>query len=271
MRGAAMKAGAKCYTEAGEECFYVAKVADGVVVRPQFDVEEENYDGYRIGNPIVTPRVFAKPPTKIYDDRVAILRSEVETLNARASELRTEISEGERKRREMIGRLSQVPALERIEAILDGKMTHAATIGYGYAKVETLADALKSSEGGRAVRLVSLFGRTNGDLLWEINKYSDGSGSGQEVGLFASEGDARAFVVARIAKELAACEALEADKDYHCGTWARLAREFGVPVPATVSDRVLAKARADLDREAEACRAKLTVIDAKRTALEAAA
>lgn len=67
---------------------------------------------------------------------------------------------------------------------------------------ESVSDLLNRYEGLRygsekrfdSMRLLSLYGKTGGDLTFKINEYSDGSGSDREVSFFKTKEEALSFV-----------------------------------------------------------------------------
>lgn len=65
-----------------------------------------------------------------------------------------------------------------------------------------LIDSVDSYMGGRfdSMRLISLYGKSNGDFEYRINDYSDGSGSDNELMFFKSKQDAIDFMQSEIDK-----------------------------------------------------------------------
>jgi hypothetical protein len=76
-------------------------------------------------------------------------------------------------------------ALERIDDFLAGKFTHIVYGDYEI-KIETFDEALmyKNNEYDKVpteFRLLTLYGRSKGDLAWKLSYYYDGSGSSTQV------------------------------------------------------------------------------------------
>jgi hypothetical protein len=157
----------------------------------------------------IVKRVFDEAPTeKIHAEYEAAEKRLQEVIN-KISEARTELRIVEQERKAVLSKLEQMPALRRLEAWIDGKVTHFVT--YNYGRVSVLKkDELKSGDeenryrrGPEKLKLLTLFGDTEGNLIWEANKYRDGSGSwGLECWMCCSEEEAKKIAAEVIDREL---------------------------------------------------------------------
>jgi hypothetical protein len=101
---------------------------------------------------------------------------------------------------DMIGNLTKHKALKNIEAFIEGKITHY--VGSHYSEIHIIDRFSKEnkSEYGGERRLLSLDGRSNGDLQWRLSRYSDDSGSWEDVVPCLSIEEAMGIAQAQIEK-----------------------------------------------------------------------
>lgn len=133
-----------------------------------------------------------------------------------------------------------------------------------------LADVLKTDEGGhpKPLKLLTLFGRTKGDLQWRVNCYSDGSGSStEEVLLFPSEELAVEALKDHAHKRLE-FYAENLGRLYGAEKWVAIAKVFKLEIPAPVVNALKAqkrsaaqKAKAKALSDLEAAEAELASIE----------
>lgn len=169
--------GDEVYDIHGRAASYIANSAHGHVVEAIYETEdgEPSY-----GKPEVWREVFSSPPT-------AKLHSEIAELEAKLNTTRTELYQIQEQRRiedrEYAARAAErkrFAQLETLDDFIAGKITHFLVIE-GYAErisIQTFEEFMVSKEDrwDRKLRLLSLFGRSNGDLAWYVDHYSDGSG-----------------------------------------------------------------------------------------------
>lgn len=75
-------------------------------------------------------------------------------------------------------------AFDRIIEFMSGKVTHVVFHEYGDMTIKTFEDALISSEERSieyGLKLVTLFGRSEGKLDFRIDRWSDGSGGSRNL------------------------------------------------------------------------------------------
>ena len=93
------------------------------------------------------------------------------------NQMRAEKRQMEKDRESLDKKIAQHDALKHIFDYIDGKITHFVETAYDSAGIIAFED-FKASPRDRDIRLLSLFGRSKGDLFWKANQYYDGSGSG---------------------------------------------------------------------------------------------
>jgi hypothetical protein len=141
----------------------------------------------------------------------------------------------------MLERIKQYAGLENLDQFLAGKITHFVEHCYGPPKIKTFKEALEQTDDyGRRVKdlkLLSLFGRSGGDLAWRVNDYQDGSGSWREMTPCLSREEA--LEVAR--KVFAEHEANVAENPHRGGPskeWADAAEKLGIQLSQQYLDRL---------------------------------
>jgi hypothetical protein len=93
-------------------------------------------------------------------------------------------------------RESQPESFDLICGLLGGRLNVAVINEYGKFTISELTSSFFSNEYG--FRLISLFGRNNGDMQMKLNRYSDGSGGWDEVKFFESEQQAKDWIISEI-------------------------------------------------------------------------
>ncbi len=158
--------------------YRVAKVDKGesLVWAQVFDDDGEVYNGELCI--VDESALHDTPPRQKLDSQIAELQQERKNLFAQVAVLRQELTDFERGADNRMVKLKQHKALRRLDDFLAGRITHYVESGYGPPKIVTFEDAkTKDSYDNRnKLKLLSLFGCTNGDLEWGLNLYNDGSG-----------------------------------------------------------------------------------------------
>lgn len=246
----------------GREVEYLALTADGQhVVAPV--VELETYDGRELGRGPAefTSELFAKAPVEKRSEEIVALEVKVRELEKRKAELFSECVNSEREVRARLDKLKKFAGLENIEDFIEGKITHVVVETYGdeIYKVAPFDDLQQMTEGWNrkpeGIKLISLYGQTNGDLLWRCADYRDGSGSWSTIIPCASEEEAtqkrRELIIAGLD---AAWASYRPDQNYNFLRFAKAASASGHPLS---------------DEQKRAYRAAETkVLDQKRAALK---
>lgn len=185
------------YTGSGNEVEYIAKLDGEYVVR---QIHERDDGEAWLGKPFTINEIFKTAPVEKYDKRIAELLDTITSLEKRRSDLESELRASKVSDKELKDRLTKHEALTRIDDFLAGKMTHFAMHHWGGWCIMTTQKALEYKEGDydrvpTGMKLVTLFGKTNGDLEWRLHSYSDGSGNSFDAAkFFFSEEEARVFV-----------------------------------------------------------------------------
>lgn len=179
-----IKARETVYGKYGEVAEYIQEVDGKHLVRVIYEdySGEPHFGGYEVWDV-----VFPEPIGPKIDPEYIKLQEERKALQEEAATLRNEIESLQIQYGELAKTLgNRVPALERIQEVLDGKFEYFLIIpddsrsGQIVTKDEYLKDK-RWDHSERGLKLLSLFGDSKGNLLWRVNRYKDGSGGWIEV------------------------------------------------------------------------------------------
>jgi len=123
--------------------------------------------------------VFDKAPTKVFDERIAILEKKIKVLREEERELSKTIREVSERHKASMDKFKKHEKLSLLENFIDGKITHYVDFGYD-ARIIDFNDA-KCEYDKEDLKLLTLFGNSKGDLTWRLSSYSDGSSGRREV------------------------------------------------------------------------------------------
>lgn len=161
----------------GAEVEVVAQFEGGYLVR---DIYESN-DGegtYSSGVRFQSEPLFDSPPTQKINE-------EVDKLQAKLSELRNEKSALEISMRnavklnvELMAKLTKTEQLKHLADFIDGNLNYYVQNQYhGVTVVDFKKEGISEYPLRKGeLKLITLFGMSNGNLQWRIHQYSDGSG-----------------------------------------------------------------------------------------------
>lgn len=170
------------YSRHGSRAKFVAEVDGKYFVTPE--IEYQKYDGdveYDWGDTTAWNEIFAKPPTEVLHEEVVRLEGEVNHKLEELNELREKIRETEKAIAAQKQKFTKYEQLKHLELFIEGKIAYYVFSAYNGIEIIEFKEAMKSSDEGidKFPRLLSLFGKTNGNLEWAINRWSDGSGTNQ--------------------------------------------------------------------------------------------
>jgi hypothetical protein len=192
-----LKVGQTVYDRNGRVYEFAGMMGESAVVRQVFDGlgwegEIEPYPS-DLASLMPLSQLADEPPTAQIVELVLRAENELKRLKNEIAEATSEARQAEKQNADRIAKLKRLSALSRIEDFIDGKITHfAIRTQYGSGvEVKAFDDVMLSkNDYGRfngEVKLLSLYGtkkdypqhgNMNGDLLWRVNQYYDGSGGG---------------------------------------------------------------------------------------------
>lgn len=91
-------------------------------------------------------------------------------------------------------------SFDTLRKFLNGEITHVVKANWHY-EITTLEDVLDDSDYGTELKLLTLYGRVNGDMQWKINRYSDGSGCDTNIYPCTSIDEAKAIIEEKIIED----------------------------------------------------------------------
>ena len=240
--------GDEVYSQEGQLGIYQEPTASGKhVVKPCFRDEEE---GWTTGMPEIWPAVYLNPPVPILHKKVTDLKTELRMVKQDIEKARKERSEllmgtlrakeeAETEAKRLVERLKKNRALKRIDDYLEGKFAYFVYLpAYYPPKIMTMKDALTEEERNGKVKLLSLFGDSDGDLEWRINQYSVGRGDWFEAVPCESEKEAIEIIRDRYAKYVEEWRKLDSlNKDRGTAlNWSRQCPPGMIEIPDDIRD-----------------------------------
>ena len=228
------------YLPDGRIVEFVQELNDGrFLVRPEYQDDETGELWY--SETIIVDKVFDNPPLQQYHTKIEELTNQVAELMEKIQSKRSELQKVTEEHNALMRNDGVREAMERVADFLEGNFTHFATTDPWDLKVVPAKEAVDQKDRyDRDLKLLTLFGRTNGDLAWKLNRYSDGSGSDRTIVPCKSEEEAQSVVADAIIKITK--ERLEKNKDFvpdsrHLET----AKQYGAEVPEEWWDMVKKK------------------------------
>lgn len=261
-----IKAGTRVYNDNGDVGEYVSRLYNGHVVR--WILEDPNTGNEYPGCVTEWKNVYLQPLRLKTDPQIAQLQTEKRALQAEIWSLKDEIDRIKKGHDALVKEVTEKSGMERLRDYLDGKFTHVMVVpSYGLPKIMTKEELLEDDDEDRSWRsykkkefkLLSLFGNTEGDLLWRVNQYRDGSGSWTSVTLHTSHEDAVEALRALYMKEVEEWRAKPEDKKGWMGKtydWAAKMPEY-ITMPDDVKEFYRKESIESLQRDLEEYQKKI--------------
>lgn len=220
------------YLENGQELRYVAAIGERHVVYPVFECDWDV--GETLGDDVIVDRVYLKPPLAKYEQDISVLKAVAEDYRNQAARAEFDLAAAKQNLVSLKEKLKCIPALQYIDDLIEGRITHFVIDSFSKIHIETFADAMTSSDrylrGG--MKLMTLYGDSKGDLQWKINRYSDGSGyAGESVHGFPSYELAHEFAAKVIRAAFDDKKAMK-EQPHRLGYLIDSAIELGIDPPA---------------------------------------
>lgn len=199
------------YTTQGEKVRLEAITTTGQFVVARLLRYEGHYDDFyeEYGPTEIVEKIFETPPVAVVDAAIASKMAELEEIEKRHNKAFAEINAVELTAKQRLEKFKRFKGLELLEDFIDKKITHfvqASDENSFDFKIVSFDDAIKSKDNDAyrdPFRLVTLFGRSNGDLQWRVDRYYDGSGgSRQHIWPCRDEQHAKDMIVAIIIDRL---------------------------------------------------------------------
>ena len=175
------------YTAEGVKVRLEAVTTTGQFVVVKLLRYEDHHDGFYedYGPTEIVGKIFERPPVEVVDEQIAAKLTELAEIEKRHATLFYESNDVERTAKERLKKFEKFKGLELLEDFIDRKITHfvwaSEENSYDF-KIGSFEDAIKNKDRYHStdLRLVTLFGRSNGDLQWRVDQYYDGSGGSRQ-------------------------------------------------------------------------------------------
>lgn len=232
-----MKENETVWLENGQECIYLGSVGTGHVVAPQMVLEDHNEPRF-VGKEIYVRKVFPSPPRYKFHEEIEKKQAILANLRKEIRDTREEHKKTESLKADIHSSLSEIEDLQHIKDFIDGKITHFLGTTWK-TEIITFEEAMRSQDEYthrlNPLKLLCLFGDSEGNLSWNINMYRDGSGSWRTWRPFTSYEDAKAALSERASKEFA--KYLSGDRVAYLYDLIKECRKHNVVVPDEVQDK----------------------------------
>jgi hypothetical protein len=170
------------YSRSGQRARFIAEVDGEFFVRPEIEFTDwEGNTETDWGDTATWHEIFPKAPTEVLDKEIIEKEKSLEELKNKARLIHSKITEGETLMREQKAKFARYEALKYLEDFIDKKITHYVKIIEDYHNnIDQLIiiDAAKAYDEDdmryhrpSVKALVTLEGKTNGDLNWQLHEY----------------------------------------------------------------------------------------------------
>ena len=156
--------------------------------------DEYGQEDIELGSVEETRCIYKEEPIFRKSSAIKDLEKKIDSLNEKYEEKKKQILEMDRNISNIKNRCCNIDALKNVFDFIDGKITHFVN---GSLTIRSSEESLKydvSSGRSPKYRLLSLYGESEGNICWRIDRYSDGSGGGDEVKPFTNYEDAFEYV-----------------------------------------------------------------------------
>lgn len=188
---------------------------------------DETFDGeLRI---VQESTLHTNPPRQKINNQIVELQATLEDLRQQILARKRDLQDFENGYDDRMARLKQHESLRRLDDFIAGQITHYVEISYGPPTIVSFEDAKTDDATDKRdkLKLLTLFGRTNGNLEWGLNRYSDGSGPDATVFPCTSYDEA-VEVAGKLFAEHAEKALAPDNRTYPRRDWVEQASEYGI-------------------------------------------
>jgi hypothetical protein len=164
------------YLVDGRSVTVIATLPDGrFLVDPLYEYDDEDYPA---DAPFITDHIFDAAPTNKLNQDVERLNREIEQLRKTRNAISLEIEAAKRENEATLKEYAKFSELKQLNDFIAGKITHYLVIpGYSEPHILKFGDTKEEDYRLKAFKMLTLYGTTEGSLVWNLNQYRDGSGS----------------------------------------------------------------------------------------------
>jgi hypothetical protein len=210
--------------------------------------------------------VFDEPPVEKVHAEITELRRKAGELRGEIAALNLELSATKQQRVS----LSKHPSLDLLEDAIEGRLTHYVIVpDYSAPQIIEVAkshvdDTNNHWSRDMNLRLLSLLGKPGKDLWWGLNKYSDGSGSYEQV--FPVTSLEKAVEKLQVVIDGKITKAMESG-GRHLESMIAVADKYGCTIPDRAREIVRERKIADAERRVSDARQSLEKSEAALKAI----
>lgn len=131
-----------------------------------------------------------------YKTKTEKLRQEIKTKHGAMSSLL--------KNLDIVIKHINIESFTRVLQFLAGEITHIVHLDYGTYEIREFIEDIATNEdySSSELKLITLFGKVDGSLEWNINRYSDGSGGNTTIVPFDSYEAAHTYLTEHILEKI---------------------------------------------------------------------
>lgn len=262
------------YSRSGHRAKYICSVAGRYgcehYVKPEveFGLPDGDIDSSFEGA-AVWHEYFLSPPREVIDKEIATLQTKADTLRAEVQKLTREHAETKKEiekdleaRKARLARHEQLKQLD--DFIAKGVACYVRDDGYGEVTIVDFKDATCEYSSRNTFRLLSLFGGSNGQLDWKLNRYSDGSGSHVDCIPCVSKEDAPVAIAGLLSRRW---DSWRKEGKGRIFSYAQVAQQHGIPIPEDVLVQIAKDTAETKQKNLE--RAEKAFVDAQAALMKA--
>lgn len=181
------------------------------------------------------------------------LKNEEEAIKASIRKLK----EDRNLNQQMVGEIKRITSgLQNVDAqyiadVLSGNVKYAVRASfYSTYEPENLDSLIKSKESSNfeQIKLMSVWGRSNGDLTYRISQYSDGSGGSEEYYFARNESELKQVYQKKYQKLVEWCIENDRKLAAQCSIQSLdIFLKYGVKIPKDIQTAIVKESIADLE------------------------
>lgn len=260
------------FTAQGEKVYLDAMTTDGKFVVSQImrysDYDDSFYED--VGPSKLVEKLFEKAPVEVLDARFTEAEARLADIEKRYQLRFSEVTNAEREIKDRLAKLNKYAGLEHLERFIDGDFTHFVVDEYSGYEIKDKATALSQDDRyDKKLRLLSLYGDTNGNILWELNRYRDGSGNWTHVYPCLSLEDAKAKVHELCEAKIAEWRAGKVNA-YGLGLAVKSLKRAGFIVPDDLASADQANKEKEAQQKVSEAQKRLDIANAELRAITGA-
>lgn len=252
--------GDEVFDISGNKFEYVSKLSDGRHVVSPYYISGDGEEEYLSHEVFSLDTVYKEPPISVKHEKIAELDVEISERREQLRLVHAELDEAGKNRQQLLKKLQTFQALKRIEDFIDGKFTYFIEYdSFSFRFIEANKSLKTTSSVDRLpMKLLTLFGATNGNLQWKINAYSDGSGSSKNVIPVETEREAMEIIQSMYKDACSDWRELPVDRRHYAMAihWSSLNHDW-IQVPEDIKEYLLNSKKDNAKKEYESALIKL--------------